>query len=42
MKNEALLYYVIELIQGSRDWHEWRMGGIGASDAPAVLRYLGE
>jgi putative phage-type endonuclease len=28
---------IIELIQGSREWHGWRMQGIGASEIPALL-----
>ena len=28
---------VIELEQGTEDWHLWRCGGIGASDAPVIM-----
>lgn len=34
MSNE---YTVIELQQGTTEWHEWRNNGIGASDAPAIM-----
>ena len=34
MSNE---YTVIELQQGTAEWHEWRNNGIGASDAPAIM-----
>lgn len=29
---------IIALEQGSREWHRWRLGGLGASDAPVVMR----
>jgi putative phage-type endonuclease len=28
---------IIPLIQGSAEWHDWRAGGIGASDVSAVI-----
>ncbi len=31
------MYTIIELEQGSPEWHVWRRGGIGASDAPAIM-----
>lgn len=34
MSNE---YTVIQLQQGTTEWHEWRSNGIGASDAPAIM-----
>ena len=34
MSNE---YTVIQLQQGTVEWHEWRSNGIGASDAPAIM-----
>lgn len=34
MSNE---YTVIQLQQGTAEWHEWRSNGIGASDAPAIM-----
>lgn len=30
-------YNEIELEQSSPEWYEWRNGGIGASDAPAIM-----
>jgi putative phage-type endonuclease len=30
-------FSVIELIQGSPEWLEWRRNGIGASDAPTIM-----
>ncbi len=30
-------YSIVELVQGTKAWLEWRRGGIGASDAPAVM-----
>ncbi len=30
-------YRTVDLIQGSREWLEWRMRGIGASDAPVIM-----
>ena len=29
--------YLVNLEQGSADWLEWRMGGIGGSDAPIIM-----
>lgn len=28
---------ILNLVQGSREWMEWRKGGVGASDAPALM-----
>ena len=28
---------LINLEQGTYEWLEWRMGGLGASDAPVVM-----
>lgn len=28
---------IIDLVQGSQEWLEWRRGGIGGSDIPAIL-----
>jgi len=33
----AALYTVVSLVQGSREWLEWRHAGVGASDASAVM-----
>ncbi|MFZ2644318.1 MAG: YqaJ viral recombinase family protein [Verrucomicrobiia bacterium] len=33
----ALPYVIVELKQGTREWLEWRHGGLGASDAPVVM-----
>jgi len=30
-------YDVIDLQQGTTEWHEWRSHGIGGSDAPAIM-----
>ena len=30
-------YDVIDLQQGTAEWHEWRSHGIGGSDAPAIM-----
>jgi putative phage-type endonuclease len=30
-------YTTVELEQGTREWLEWRLNGIGASDAPTVM-----
>ncbi|HTP41570.1 MAG TPA: YqaJ viral recombinase family protein, partial [Nitrospiria bacterium] len=30
-------YDVIDLQQGTAEWHEWRNHGIGGSDAPAIM-----
>lgn len=30
-------YTVVNLQQGTTEWHEWRSNGIGASDAPAIM-----
>lgn len=30
-------YIVVNLQQGTTEWHEWRSNGIGASDAPAIM-----
>lgn len=30
-------YTIVDLEQGSSAWLEWRRGGIGASDAPAIM-----
>jgi predicted phage-related endonuclease len=32
-----MAYHVIEHEQGSAAWLHWRHGGIGASDAPALM-----
>ncbi|WOF42866.1 YqaJ viral recombinase family protein [Sphingopyxis indica] len=29
---------IVDLDQGNADWLKWRAGGIGASDAPAIMR----
>lgn len=31
-------YTIVELEQGSPEWHEWRHKGVGASDAPTIMR----
>lgn len=31
------MFSIVELEQGSQAWREWRRGGIGASDAPAIM-----
>jgi putative phage-type endonuclease len=33
----TFFYTIIELEQGTPDWHVWRSQGIGASDAPAIM-----
>lgn len=33
----SLAFDVIELAQGTKEWLEWRKGGIGSSDAPAIM-----
>lgn len=30
-------YSIVKLVQGTRAWLKWRSGGIGASDAPAIM-----
>ena len=30
-------YKIIDIEQGSPDWHNWRADGIGASDAPTIM-----
>ena len=30
-------YLIDDLEQGSREWHAWRKGVIGASDAPKIM-----
>ena len=30
-------YQIVEIVQGTAEWHEWRNQGIGASDAPAIM-----
>ena len=30
-------FSVVELTQGTREWHDWRCNGMGASDAPTVM-----
>lgn len=30
-------YTIVNVQQGTREWHEWRRRGIGASDAPAIM-----
>ncbi len=35
--NDLLPYSLIDLDQGTPAWAAWRAGGIGASDAPAIL-----
>jgi putative phage-type endonuclease len=30
-------FTIIELEQGTNEWHEWRRKGIGSSDAPAIM-----
>lgn len=30
-------FSLVDLVQGSADWQAWRRGGIGASDAPAIM-----
>jgi putative phage-type endonuclease len=30
-------YRTVDFIQGSREWLDWRMRGIGASDAPVIM-----
>ncbi len=30
-------YKIVDLDQGSPEWHAWRSRGIGASDAPAIM-----
>lgn len=30
-------FTIVELEQGTADWLKWRKGGIGASDAPAIM-----
>lgn len=37
MNQSTLGFKIIELIQGSPEWHSWRKDGIGASEAPMVL-----
>jgi putative phage-type endonuclease len=32
-----LPFELVEFEQGSREWLDWRRGGIGASDAPAIM-----
>jgi putative phage-type endonuclease len=31
------MYKLVELTQGSDQWHAWRKGGIGSSDAPIIM-----
>ena len=31
-------YIVVDLEQGTMEWRNWRKNGIGASDAPAIMR----
>ena len=35
---EVLNFRIIEIDQGSAEWLEWRRSGIGASDAPTIMR----
>ena len=30
-------YQILDIVQGTEEWHEWRDQGIGASDAPTVM-----
>jgi putative phage-type endonuclease len=30
-------YIIVNLLQGTKEWHEWRSQGIGASDAPTIM-----
>jgi putative phage-type endonuclease len=30
-------YTIIDLVQGTLAWHQWRRNGIGASEAPAIM-----
>ena len=30
-------YLIDDLEQGSSEWHDWRKGVIGASDAPKIM-----
>lgn len=32
-----VIYQVIDVQQGTSPWHTWREGGLGASDAPAIM-----
>ncbi|MCC7202483.1 MAG: YqaJ viral recombinase family protein [Nitrospirae bacterium] len=36
-ENQNRHYTIVKLRQGTREWHEWRRQGIGASDAPTVM-----
>ncbi|GAA0273219.1 hypothetical protein GCM10009127_12070 [Alteraurantiacibacter aestuarii] len=30
-------FTIVDLVQGTESWRQWRAGGIGASDAPAIM-----
>ncbi|GAA4643078.1 hypothetical protein GCM10023115_10380 [Pontixanthobacter gangjinensis] len=37
-KEPAMPFTIVDLEQGTEVWREWRYGGVGASDAPAIMR----
>ncbi|MFA5519016.1 MAG: YqaJ viral recombinase family protein [Spirochaetota bacterium] len=34
---KKLQYQIVDVEQGTSCWHKWRDGGLGASDAPAIM-----